>query len=229
MRKSYLSSDNFFEKFNRAREILLSRGLVGLKNHLLAYLRSNFKEKWEFTYFDISLEKDPYTLPPLNNSLNIRVAKPVDIPKIESDIYPLLTPNQENDKRDISRIGEKGMTCFIAERNHKIVHYFLVFDSALESPLMKTPFDKVKILENDAYLGSTFTVPDARGLWIVPHTLLYILSFLRNTTNASRALLLVHKDTPGAVGFFRRLGFKIIEDASPTGPIHAIFNKLSKR
>lgn len=218
-----------FEKLNRVIETLSSKGISGLRNLIATYVRYNLKDKWKFTYFGISLHETPYSLPPINDLFVIRIAKPEDISKIKSDIYPSLTSKQENDKRDISRIGEKGMTCFIAERNHKIVHYFLVFDNALESPLMKTPFDKEKILENDAYLGSTFTVPDARGLWIVPHTLLYILSFLRNTTNASRALLLVHKDTPGAVGFFRRLGFKIIGDASATGPIHAIFNKLSKR
>jgi len=28
-------------------------------------------------------------------------------------------------------------------------------------------------------------------------------------------LLLVHEDTPGAIGFFNRLGFKVIENAYP--------------
>lgn len=229
MRKLFSSFYSFYEKLDRATEIFLSMGFSGLKNHLFAYFRNNFKEKWKYTYFSISLKNETYTLPQLNNSFDIRIATPLDISKIESEIYPFLTPNQENDKRDILRIGQKGMICFIAEREKKIVHYFLVFDCALESPLMKTPFDKGKILENDAYLGSTFTVPDARGLWILPHSLLFILSFLRNNTNASRALLLVHEDTPGAVGFFRRLGFKIIEDASPTGLFFAIYNKIFKR
>jgi GNAT superfamily N-acetyltransferase len=229
MNETHWNFYNFYKKFDKARKIFLSKGFSGLINQLIAYLKSNLKEKWKYTYFVISLENETYTLPQLNNSINIRIATPLDVTKIECEIFPFLTQNQENDKRDISRIGQKGMTCFVAERDKKIVHYFLVFDSALESPLIKTPFDKGKILENDAYLGSTFTIPDARGLWILPHSLLFILSFLRNTTNASRALLLVHEDTPGAVGFFSRLGFKKIEDASPTGPITAIYNKLFKR
>lgn len=205
--------NNFYEKIKKVKKIFLASGLQGIKNYLFVYFKSNLKDKWDYIYFEISIEKDPYTLPPLNNSLNIRLAKPADILKIESDIYPLLTSSQENDKRYISHIGEKGIACFIAEHNFKIVHYFLVFERAFESPLIKTPFSKLKILENDAYLGSTFTAPEARGLWIVPHALLYILTFLRNTTSNKRALLLVHKDTPGAVAFFCRLGFKSISDA----------------
>jgi ribosomal protein S18 acetylase RimI-like enzyme len=44
---------------------------------------------------------------------------------------------------------------------------------------------------------------------------LTIIKYLQNETNSTRALLLVHKDTPGAVGFFNRLGFKVIENAYP--------------
>jgi ribosomal protein S18 acetylase RimI-like enzyme len=178
----------------------------------LAYLKFNFKEKWEFTYFEISLEVEPYLLPPKINSLIFRIATPEDITKIQTDIYPLLTKNQENDKRYILKIGENGIICFIAELNKKVVHYFLVFVKVHESPLMKTPFEKSKLLENDAYLGSAFTAPEVRGFWIMPNILLYILSYLRENTNASRALLLVHKNTPGAVGFYLRLGFSIIQN-----------------
>jgi len=221
-------SNKFYEKLNKVKILFLTSGLQGIKKHLLVYFKSNLKDKWDYIYFEISLEKNPYTLPPLSNSLNIRVAKPVDIPKIESDIYPLLTSSQENDKRYISYIGEKGITCFITEHNFKIVHYFLVFERASESPLIKTPFSKLKILENDAYLGSTFTAPEARGLWIVPHALLYILTFLRNTTNNKRALLLVHKDTPGAVAFFCRLGFKSISDSVSYSFLFYFYKFLNK-
>jgi len=227
MRKSFLSSDYFFEKFNRARKILLSSGVAGLKNHLLAYLKFNFKEKWEFTYFEISLEVEPYLLPPKINSLIFRVATPEDITKIQTDIYPLLTKNQENDKRYILKIGENGIICFIAELNKKVVHYFLVFVKVHESPLMKTPFEKSKLLENDAYLGSAFTAPEVRGFWIMPNILLYILSYLRENTNASRALLLVHKNTPGAVGFYLRLGFNMVENPLSEGIMYSVYKWVS--
>lgn len=200
-----------FEKLNRVIETLSSKGISGLGNLIAAYVKYNHKDKWKFTYFGISLHETPYSLPPINDLFVIRIAKPEDISKIKSDIYPSLTSKQENDKRDFLRIGESGFTCIIAERENKIVHYFLVYHSALNSPLIKTAFNKAKILENDAYLGATFTAPDARGLWIVPHSILYLLSFLKSNTNASRALLLVHEDTPGGIGFYQRLGFKIIE------------------
>ena len=135
-------------------------------------------------------------------------------------------PENANDKRYISRIGESSFKCFIAENEGKIIHYFLVFDKALESPLMQTPFYKEKAYDSDAYLGSAFTLPSARGLWVMPLVLTEIILFLKNNTNATRALVLVHEDTVGAVTFFSRLGFSIIDDACPSGPMASLAYKV---
>jgi ribosomal protein S18 acetylase RimI-like enzyme len=55
--------------------------------------------------------------------------------------------------------------------------------------------------------------------------LLSIIDYLQNESSALRALLLVHEDTPGAVGFFKRLGFKVIENAAPMGFFSKILQK----
>lgn len=195
---------------------------------LRAYLRYHFIEKWEFVYLEWNLECPAYSLPEMNRSLSIRVASKEDVPKIELDIYPILTPEVENDKRLLARIGEDGFKCFIAERGGRVVHYFLVCEKARESLLMRTPIDKTKILDQDAYLTSTFTSPDSRGLWIVPHTLLRIFEYLKKHSDASRVLVLVHKDTVGAEGFYRRLGFSVIDDACHGGPMITIMKELGK-
>ena len=208
-------------------QILSSAGFVGLVKAVLAYARYNLKEKWRFVYLERCLSDPAFSLPEMDKSLIIRVTNREDIPKIEKDIYPLLSPNEQNDKKSFSEIGKNGLICFIAERDNKIVHYFLVHERARESGLMKTPFDKTKILDKDAYLVSTFTSPDSRGLWIVPHTLLKIFDHLKNNTAVSRVLVLVHKDTLGAEAFYRRLGFSVINYACPSGTIASMSRILS--
>lgn len=193
---------------------------------LLAYLLYNLIEKWRFVYFEIGIEEIPSSLPNMRESFVIRIAEEADIHRIESDVYPFITSDQEYDKRYISRIGGDGFKCFIAEKDDLIIHYFLVFERALESPLMCTPFYKEKILDNDAYLGSAFTTPNVRGLWIMPCVLREILSFLKDNTKATRALVLVHEGTLGAVGFFSRLGFSRIDDACPAGSIASLVKNI---
>ena len=80
-----------------------------------------------------------------------------------------------------------------------------------------TALEKSSNKESDAYLSSTFTVPSARGMWIVPHLLLSIIDYLQKESQATRAILLVHEDTPGAIGFYKRLGFKVIDNAAQKG------------
>ena len=195
---------------------------------LCAYLRYHLIDKWEFVYLEWCLENSPFSLPDRDPSLVIRVASREDIPRIELDIYPILTSKERNDKRLLSRIGEEGFKCFIAERDGKIVHYFLVQEKARESLLMDTPLDKLKILAQDAYLGSAFTSPDSRGLWIVPHTLLKIFEYLKEHSDVSRVLVLVHKDTPGAESFYRRLGFSVIGDACPGGAMTITLREIGR-
>lgn len=193
----------------------------------LAYLINHLKEKWRFVYFEIDLNEEICSFPKVRDSFVIRIAKKEDIQRIEADVYPSIEPNQEYDKRYISKIGADGFKCFIVEKDNLIIHYFLVFEKALESPLMRTPFYKDKILSSDAYLGSAFTIPSARGLWVMPCVLGEILSFLKNNTSATRALVLVHEGTAGAVDFFARLGFSRVENACPSGPVKSLLEKMA--
>ena len=216
---------SFFYKINRIKYILSSNGNLGLCRHLFRYVRSNVKDKFEYTYFELSLENPPYSLPSLDESFLIRIAQPHDIPKIQSNIYPFLTVSEEYDKWYLARIGEEGFSCFIVEKDDKIVNYTLVFHNAHDSPLTKTPIYKTKVFNSDAYLSTVFTVPDARGAWIVPHALLFELKFLKEKIKASRVLLLVHKETKGAKEFYLRLGFRIMENVSPSSFLESIFKK----
>ena len=172
-------------------------------------------EKWRFIYFEIDLSISHFSLPKKDDSLLIRRAETKDYTKKKNDIYPYMGHKQEFDKKYLEQISKSNINCFIAEIDNKIIHYFMVFDSAIESPLVQTPFDKKRITRHDSYLGNAFTIPNARGKWITPHVVLAIIEYLKDETDSTRALLLVHKDTPGAVGFFNRLGFKVIENAYP--------------
>ena len=69
-----------------------------------------------------------------------------------------------------------------------------------------------------------FTVPGARGAWIMPQVILKILEFLEKETDATRVLLIVHESTAGALAFYRRLGFKEINDAAPLNFISSLCN-----
>jgi ribosomal protein S18 acetylase RimI-like enzyme len=215
-----------YSRLQRVFELFVANGFKGFCGKVGAYLRYQFVEKWRFVYLEWSLDDPAFSLPEIDGSLVIRVASREDIPKIEQNICPFLTVTEENDKRYFSRIGEDGFKCFIAERDNRVVHYFLVDERAKESVLMKTPFDKAKVRDQDAYLVSTFTNPDSRGLWIVPHTLLKIFEYLKKRTDVSRVLVLVHQDTPGAEGFYRRLGFSKIDDACSSGPITSLVKNV---
>ena len=182
--------------------MILKKILTACKYHL--------KDKWEFIYLGIDITVPTFSLPNMEDSLSVRITDKNDIPKIESDIGIHLA---DYDRKQIQRIGEKGFSCFVGLKNDKIIHFFLVYESAINSLLAKTPFDKKKMHKADAYLGSAFTVPDARGLWVVPIVLMKILEHLKDRKTISRALVLVHKETPGAAEFYQRLGFSIIQNS----------------
>ena len=216
----------FGNLLKRANELLAKRGLSGLKDYLFYYIRYNLKDKWHFVFFELDLTDVSFSLPDMNISILVRRAKPEDIPKIKNDIYPYMQDDQEFDKRYIDRIGEGNINCFIAEVDNKVVHYFIVFNEATDSPLMQTPFDKQKVTKKDAYMSSTFTIPEARGKWVVPYVILSIIDYFQKETNAIRALLFVDENTAGAVGFYSRLGFEVIDDAYPNGLLSRFLKSL---
>ena len=215
MNRQSITTSVFKDKLNHLSKELQNNGMSGVISILSHYLKYNLVDKWRFIYFEIDLTIPPFSLPKKDESILIRRAENKDYIKIKNDLYPYMGHKQEFDKKYLDQISETGANCFIAEVGNKLIHYFMVFDSAIESPLVQTPFDKQMINKDDAYLGNAFTIPSARGRWITPHVILNIIKYLQNETNATRALLLVHEDTPGAIGFFNRLGFRTIENAYP--------------
>ena len=215
MNKQSITTSLFKDKLNHLSKEFQNNGILGIISILSKYIRYNLTEKWRFIFFEIDLTTPPFSLPKKDESILIRRAKTKDYIKIKNDLYPYMGHKQEFDKKYFDQISESGVNCFIAEVDNKLIHYFMVFDSAIESPLVQTPFDKKLLFQDDAYLGNAFTIPSARGKWVTPQVVLTIIKYLQNETNATRALLLVHEDTPGAVAFFKRLGFKVIENAYP--------------
>jgi ribosomal protein S18 acetylase RimI-like enzyme len=51
-------------------------------------------------------------------------------------------------------------------------------------------------------------------MWILPEVMNKIMDYLSKESKIKRVLVLVHKDTSGAAGFYKRLGFKEIEKAT---------------
>jgi len=205
--------------------VLSSKGTSGLIELIRAFLVYQVYEKWRFVYFEKCIEKVPFKLPKLEDSIIIREAVEDDIPQIKNDIYPFLTEKEGNDKRYIEKIGTTQVKCFLAERQSKIVHYSLLFENAINSPIMQTPIIKSKINSSDAYLGTVFTIPEARGLRIMPHTVLRIFSHLYKNTSTKRILVIVHKSTFGAEGFYRRNGFNVMNNVEARNYLHNFRNK----
>jgi hypothetical protein len=196
--------------------ILNRGGLVALRSKIFDYLQYHIYEKWMLLYFEIDLKDFCFSLPNMNNII-IRQARKEDICKIKLDIYPHLTDKQNFDMRYIDKIGTKDILCFVAEKNNKFVHYFMVFKSALESPLLQTPFKKSLLSQCDAFIGYIFTVPNSRGYWICPQVTLNILDYLKNHTNLKKVFLIVDDDILGARNFFTRIGFnEVLNVNSPS-------------
>jgi ribosomal protein S18 acetylase RimI-like enzyme len=174
-------------------------------------------------YFELNINEYHMSLTP-DDSLLFRKASDADYKKIVRDIYPLLDGYGENDKKYLKHPNK--YTVFIAEKENRIIHYFLVFENPINSPLTQTPIFKDIIGKDSAYLGSAFTSPHARGSWIMTFSVSHIINYLKEETNAKKALLLVHKDTLGASEFYKRLGFKIIKYAAPKGSLQWIASKI---
>ena len=205
--------------------VLSKKGIRGLIKLFRSFLLYQLKEKWEFVYFEKLVEKDPYKLPKLDDSIIIRIAVKSDIDQIKNDIYPFLTEKEGNDKRYFEKIGTPNVQCFLAEKGSKLVHYSLLFENAKNSPIMQTPVISSKIKSTDAYMGTVFTIPEARGLRIMPHTVLKIFSYLNENTNVQRILVIVHKSTVGAERFYRRNGFNVMNKIQARNYLYFFRNK----
>ena len=163
MNNRSITNSAFIDKLNHLSQEFKDNGISGTVSTLSKYIRYNLIEKWRFIFFEIDLTISPFSLPKKDDSILIRRAETKDYIKIKNDLYPHMGHKQEFDKRYLEQISKTGINCFIAEVDNKVIHYFMVFDSAIESPLVQTPFDKQMITQNDAYLGNAFTIPSARG------------------------------------------------------------------
>ena len=196
-------------------KILGGEGFIELIKKLIDFLKYNLIDKYEFKYFSIKLSDFSYRFSEKSSSLNIRIANKNDIKKIKNDIYPLLGKREEYDKRFISRIGDDNIIIFLMEKNNKIIHYSLIFKNALDSPLMKTNLNKLYITNVSAYLGSVFTVPKERGVFILPSVLGYIIKYLSMKSEIEKLLILIHPPTATTKNshqFYKILGFKEIDN-----------------
>ena len=207
-------SRNYTIKLKRLIGKFRDSGFNSLLSEISEYLNYHLNEKWEFVYFELTVEDFSFRKPKTDPNIEVKKATQVDIKKIENDLYPYFTNKQDFDKKYISQIGEQGINCFLAIIDNQIVHYFMLFENALESPLVITPFKKSLAKESDAYLGNAFTIPKIRGHWILPMVLSEIFSYLKAKKEVKRTILLVHTDTPSATEFFEKIGFIIMEDAA---------------
>jgi len=205
--------------------VLSNKGMSGLIKLIRSFFLYQLKEKWNFVYFEKQVEQIPFKLPKLDNSIIIRIAGKDDIAQIKNDIYPLLTEKEGNDKRYFEKIGTPHVKCFLAEKDNRLVHYSLLFENAKNSPIIQTPIISSKVELTDAYLGTVFTIPEARGLMIMPHTVLRIFSHLYKNTSTKRILVIVHKSTFGAEGFYRRNGFNVMNNVEAKNYLHNFRNK----
>ena len=180
---------------------------------ILYFFKYHLFDKYEFIYLSVRLNDFSFRFSEITSSLNIRIATRSDIIKIEKDIYPFTGKREEYDKRFISKIGDENIIVFLLEKNNKIIHYSLVFKNAIDSPLIKTPLKKHHFNKESAYLGSVFTVPDQRGVFILPSVLGFIVTYLSKNSKINRLMLLVHPKTTGASKFYQALGFKKISNS----------------
>jgi len=188
--------------------------IITFLNKTIKYFLNNLYEKWRYIYLELNVNDFAFKFLKKDDSLVISLAAKKDIKEIKKDLYPQFDSNQEFFKQFIERIGEDRFSCFIAKRDRRIVHYFIVFENAIDSPLVKTPLRNSLYSDKDAYLANAFTVPSERGKWILPGVIAAVMDYLNKETEVKRVLVLVHKGTPGAVTFYKHLGFRKIEDAT---------------
>ena len=147
-----------------------------------------------------------------NNKINSKVfvANSDDRESIEEDLFPHFDKQQDYFKQFL-KFDREDILCYLCKKNHRLIHYFLVFKNAKTSPLLKTRFKKnLDSYDQTAYLGNAFTISSERGGWIVLQVLSKIIQDFSDLHGISKFIVLVHPDTPGALKFYQKCGFKII-------------------
>jgi len=155
--------------------------------------------------------------------ISFRIANSEDFDQIKFDISSFLS----NNHNDLKQFKANKNYIFIGLKKNKIIHYFFTYENPIDSPLCTgSPFNKSLLEKEDVYLGSTFTIPNERGNWIAPSSLSFIIEYYKSKTSKNRMFVLVHKNTPGAIEYYERLGFNIIPNAAPKNVLQWLLNKI---
>ncbi len=189
--------------------ILLTDGPLHFFARVCQFLRYVLYDQRRFEYFALSLTQ-PFPTMPTQPGIFVRIATPDDRGRIETELFPAVGKDIENDKRYSVFIGSHGVYCFIAEKDRVLVHYSWVFTDLTHAPITATPFKKNRLCPGDVFVGPVFTHPAARGLWIFPFVLGEILHFLRTQPSARRVLVFTDGRNSAAGRFYMRLGFQAL-------------------
>lgn len=200
---------------NRVRHVaasLAERGLVGTLRATAKFAKYHTWDKYEFVYFAARMT-DKVSEFPTPASIVIREATPLDVPRIQREVFPFLVGNLEYERRYFQSIGESSsVRCYLAEVSGSIVHYSWVNLNARASVLATLPVGALS--DNDVYIGPVFTRPDAPGA-IYPSVLTRVLRDLR-ALKKDRLLLMVDGRVSALPRFYRRIGFQ--QTGRPPGP-----------
>jgi ribosomal protein S18 acetylase RimI-like enzyme len=180
---------------------------------LWSYLKHHLREKWRFTYFELNITNEFLLSHNKSDSnISIKLADVSDLDRIKKELLPYVESPWEIN--ELLNFEENYKFCFLAESNDKIIHYAIVYIDAINSPLMSTTIPRKLVGKNNAYLGTSYTIPSERGVSVHYEMLMYILTHLLNTMNIKWVINFVHDDTLGAVRYYRRLGFNQIYRSS---------------
>tara|TARA_B100001250_G_C19814436_1_gene797510 strand:+ start:2970 stop:3533 length:564 start_codon:yes stop_codon:yes gene_type:complete len=178
---------------------------------IIEFLKSKLFEQKKYIYLSLKAENFKYSAVKKDDKLKVFLADLNYKKAIEKDLYPYFVKEKQEYFKQFLNFDREDVLCYLCEKDNKIVHYFLVHTDLKQSPLRKTRFKKIINSYSDyAYLGNAFTVPEERGGWIFLLVLSRIIKDLKDLYGFNRMVLIFHEDTKGAVKFYQRLGFEII-------------------
>ena len=206
--------------------LLAVQGPVSILRMIGSYAAYHLRDKWNFVYFEFSLNRHFVTFPQ-PEGLQVRIAASGDIDRLEADVFGRLKSSEIYDRRYLPLIGNSKVRCFLGERAGKIVHYSWVFLDASSSPLAEVPFEASRIKPGDAYVGPVYTVPGDRG-FVYPSVLSTIVGHLQENLGSTRILVLVAGDNEPAVSFYKKMGFHEIRGAARRGGVQGFLRRLRR-
>ena len=177
---------------------------------IYSFLKFQLVDQKNYVFLSLSSVDFKHSIVKYDENLKIFLANSSHKLKIKNDLIPHFDEQQDYFKQFLD-FEREDILCYLCEKDNKIVHYFLVFTDSKNSPLKKTRFKKsLKSFSQSAYLGNTFTIKKERGGWIVLQVLSKIVRDLEELHDIKDILVLIHPETRGALKFYQRLGFKIV-------------------